>query len=285
MKILITGGKGMVGGLLVEALKSGNSVFAPGREELDVAADRGNVIRTIGDFKPDVVLHCAAFTDVDGCEADWKKAYLVNGLGTQHVAEGCAEAGSTMIYFSTDFVFDGKKGRPYSEADNPSPLSVYGESKLLGEYYVSRILSRFIIVRVSRIFGRNGRNFSSVLPRLMRERNRFILTDDLVNSPTYADDLVRATVFLLEKRVLGIVNVCNRGECSWYEYGTKVRDILKARDIELVPVRFSGFKKGQAERPCYSVLSTRLLETIGFSMPDWEYSLAIYLKNFHPLSC
>ncbi|MBN1445419.1 MAG: dTDP-4-dehydrorhamnose reductase [Candidatus Omnitrophica bacterium] len=278
MKILITGGKGMVGGLLAEFLKDGNTVHAPGREELDIT-DREKAVKAITDFNPDILFHCAAFTDVDGCENERKRAYLANALGTQHVAEGCAEAGSKMVYLSTDFVFDGKKGKPYSETDNPSPQSVYAETKFLGEYYVSHLLNRFAIVRISRVFGRSGRNFSSVLPRLMKEGKKIILTDNLVNSPTYADDLVKAMSFLVEKEFCGIVNVCNRGECSWYQYGMAVKDMMGIENAELVPVKFEGFKKGQAERPRYSVLSTELLETLGFSMPGWQDSLRRYLVS------
>lgn len=276
LKILITGGKGLVGGYLAGLLKDGNAVYAPGREEMDIT-DREKTVKAISDFNPDILFHCAAFTDVDGCENDRKRAYLANALGTQYVAEGCAKAESKMIYLSTDFVFDGKKGKPYSETDAPCPLSVYAETKLLGEYYVSHLLNTFIIIRVSRIFGRRGRNFSSVLPRLMKEGKKIVLTENLVNSPTYADDLVKATAFLVEKEFCGIVNICNRGECSWYEYGMKVRDIMNVKNAELVQVKFEGFKTGQAERPRYSVLSTELLGTLGFSMPDWQDSLRRYL--------
>ncbi len=120
--------------------------------------DREKVIKTVRDFKPAIVIHCAAFTDVDGCEVDKEKAYRVNAFGTQYIAEGCSDINCTMIYLSTDFVFDGKKKTPYLETDLPNPLNVYAETKLLGEYYISHILRRFVIVRPSRIFGRGGRN-------------------------------------------------------------------------------------------------------------------------------
>lgn len=280
MKILVTGSSGMVGGYLADLLKDGNEVYAPGRQDLDIT-DKEKVVKTIRDFKPDTIVHCAAFTDVDGCETDKEKAYRVNAFGTQYVSEGCAERDILMVYLSTDFVFDGKKKSPYLETDVPVPLSVYAETKLLGEYYVSHLLRRFLIVRVSRIFGRNGRNFASSIPELMKQKGRgkIILTEDIVNSPTYAVDLVNAIKFLLEKRFCGIVNVCNRGECSWYEYGMKVKEILNVKDVKLVPVRFDGFKEGQAERPHYSALSTELLERLGFNIPAWQNSLRTWLKS------
>lgn len=276
MRILVTGGKGMTGWYLAESLKVCNEVFAPGRQELDITG-RDTVIKTIRDFNPDVVVHCAAFTDVDGCETDTDRAYRVNAFGTQYVSEGCAEAGCMLVHLSTDFVFDGSKKLPYTETDLPNPLSVYAETKLLGEYYVSHIMRRFVIVRPSRIFGRGGRNFASRIPELMQSGKKLILTKDVVNSPTYAVDLVNAIRFLIGKRFYGIVNVCGRGECSWYEYGVKVKEILGAKEAELVPVNFADFDDKKAERPHYSVLSARLLESLGFTMPAWQDSLRTWL--------
>jgi dTDP-4-dehydrorhamnose reductase len=279
MKILITGGNGLVGGYLSEVLREGNDVYAPGRQDMDIT-DREKVIRSIRDFKPSVVIHCAAFTDVDGCEVDKEKAYRVNAFGTQYVAEGCAGANCTMVHLSTDFVFDGKKKTPYLETDQPNPLSVYAETKLLGEYYVSHILRRFVIVRPSRIFGRGGRNFASRIPELMKHKgNKITITRDIVNSPTYASDLVNAIRFLVQKQFYGIVNICDRGECSWYEYGLKVKEFLKVKDVELIPVSFSDFEDKKAERPHYSALSTQLLESLGFIMPDWQDSLRRWLES------
>lgn len=278
MKILITGATGMVGGLLVETLKERYSIYAPDRQEMDIT-DRERTIKIIRDFKPEVLFHCAAFTDVDGCEADPTRAYTVNALGSQNVAEACADAGSVMIYLSTDFIFNGEKRRPYVETDLPIPLSIYGETKLLGEYYASHLLQRFVIVRVSRVFGRNGKNFASGMPQLMRERKKIVLTQNLINSPTSAEDLVKVLIFLLQKGFYGILHVCNHGECSWYEYGLKVKELMNIEDVELEPVQFEGFKTGQADRPRYSVLSTKLLESTGFTIPSWESSLAKYLLS------
>jgi len=279
MKVLITGGKGLVGSYLSESIKGSNDIYAPGRQELDIT-DREKVIKTIRDFKPEVVVHCAAFTGVDGCEVDKKKAYSVNAFGTQYVAEGCADVNSTMVHISTDFVFDGKKKTPYVETDLPGPLSVYAETKLLGEYYVSHILKRFLIIRPSRIFGNGGRNFASRIPELIRQRGkRLTLTKDIINSPTYAVDLSNAIGFLIKKQFYGIVNICDSGECSWYEYGMKVREILGVKDVELVPVSFSDFEDKKAQRPHYSTLSTQLLEGLGFIMPDWQDSLRTWLEG------
>ena len=277
MKIFITGGRGMVGNFLTRAfIERGDDVYSPSREELDIT-DRRKTIESIKNFKPDILVHCAAFTDVDGCEINKNRAYLTNAIGTQYVAEGCAEVNCKMVYFSTDFVFDGKKDSPYSEMDTPNPLSIYGETKLLGEYYVSHFLRKFLILRVSRIFGEKGRNFASSLPVLMKKEKKIVLTDDLINSPTYVVDLVNAVMFLIKKDVSGIVNVCNKGECSWYGYAMKIKEILKIEDVELIPVKFDEFNSKKAKRPNYSVLNTTLLEMLGFSMPEWEKSLQAFL--------
>ncbi|MDD3725669.1 MAG: dTDP-4-dehydrorhamnose reductase [Candidatus Ratteibacteria bacterium] len=277
MKVLITGGKGMVGSFFKDAfMEVGDTVYAPGREEMDIT-DREKVLETIRMIKPDVLIHCAAYTDVDGCTLNNRKAYLVNAVGTQYVTEGCVDVDSRMVYISTDFVFDGKKTTPYSEVDVPCPLSVYGQTKLLGEYYISHFLKRFLILRTSRIFGEKGKNFASSLPSLMKKEKKLVLTSNLVNSPTYVADLVNAVMFLIKKGGAGIVNVCNKGECSWYEYALKIKEFLKIIDVELIPVEFEDFQNRKAERPRYSVLDTSLLESLGISMPHWEGALQKFL--------
>ncbi|MCM8777062.1 MAG: dTDP-4-dehydrorhamnose reductase [Candidatus Omnitrophica bacterium] len=278
MKVFITGGKGLVGSFLSYTFRDrGDELYAPSRKELDII-DRDRIVKAIKLVKPDILIHCAAFTDVDGCEINKEKAYLTNVVGTQYVVEGCAEIKCKMVYLSTDFIFDGKKQTPYSEADIPNPLSVYGQTKLLGEYYVSHLHQKFIIARVSRIFGEKGRNFASSLPELMKKEKKIVLTDNLINSPTYVVDLVEAIIFLIKRDFLGIVNVCNKGECSWYEYGLKIKEIMNIEDVELIPVAFEKFSNRKAERPRYSVLDTSLLESLGFSMPQWEASLKSYLE-------
>lgn len=279
MKVFITGGKGLVGSFLSSAfMDRGDEVYSPGREEFDIT-NRDMVINAVKLVKPDILIHCAAFTDVDGCTLNPKKAYLVNAIGTQNVVEGCSSVNCRMVYLSTDFVFDGRKGLPYSEVDTPNPLSVYGQTKLFGEYYVSHLLGNFLILRVSRVFGEKGRNFASLLPELMKKEKKIVLTNNLINSPTYVVDLVEAVIFLIKKDVFGIVNVCNKGECSWYEYALKVKEFLKVKDVELIPVEFENFNNKRAERPRYSVLDTSLLESLGFLMPHWETSLKTYLAG------
>ncbi len=277
MKILITGGKGFVGKNLEEKLKEKFNVFALGKDEFNVE-EKEKIINKINEIKPDITIHCAALSNVDRCEVEREKAYRINSIGTQNVAIACREIKSKMIYISTDFVFDGKKETPYSEIDIPSPINHYGKTKLLGEYYVSHILNNFIIVRTSRIFGKWGKNFASRFPLLLKEREEFYLTTDIVNCPTFVKDLVRAIEFLIKNDFLGIINVCNKESCSWFEFGKKVIELVQKDGVKIIPVKFSNYSEKKALRPHYSVLNTDLLETVGFKMPEWEYSLKEFIK-------
>jgi len=277
MKILITGGKGFVGKNLEEKLKEKFNVFALGKDEFNVE-EKEKIINKINEIKPDITIHCAALSNVDRCEVEREKAYRINSIGTQNVAIACRETKSKMIYISTDFVFDGKKETPYSEIDIPSPINHYGKTKLLGEYYVSHILNNFIIVRTSRIFGKWGKNFASRFPLLLKEREEFYLTTDIVNCPTFVKDLVRAIEFLIKNDFLGIINVCNKGSCSWFEFGKKVIELVQKDGVKIIPVEFADYREKKALRPHYSVLNTDLLETVGFKMPEWEYSLKEFIK-------
>jgi len=242
--------------------------------------EKNKVIEKTKEIKPEIVIHCAAFSNVDGCEIEKEKAYRINSLGTQNIAIACKEIKSKLIYISTDFVFDGSKNIPYSEVDIPNPINHYGKTKLLGEYYISHILSNFIIIRTSRIFGKYGKNFASRFPLLLKEKKEFYLTADVISCPTYVKDLVNAIEFLIESDFCGIINVCNKGSCSWFEFGKKVIELVQKNGVKIIPVEFSDYSEKKALRPHYSVLNTDLLETLGFKMPEWEYSLKEFIKIF-----
>lgn len=277
MKILITGGKGLVGSHLTKLFSQKYNVFSLGKEQLDIT-NREETIKTIKEIKPEIIIHTAAFTDVDGCEVDKEKAVEVNSLGTLNICLGASEIKAKVIYLSTDFVFDGNKKKPYFELDIPNPANFYGKTKLLGEYYVSQILQNFIILRTSKIFGKNGKNFASKLPFLIKEKEEIELTYDIINSPTYVKDLCKAIEFLIKKDFYGIINVSNKGECSWYEFGKFIAEELK-RDIKIKPVSFKDFKNKKAERPEYSAFDLTLLETTGFKMPDWKKAMEEFINE------
>jgi len=226
--------------------------------ELDVT--RPETVRTpMRSFRPEVVIHCAAMTNVDGCETDPAAAYRVNAYGTFVLAAECAELHLPLIYISTDYVFDGEKDAPYAEGDPPSPISTYGWSKLLGEEIVSRLVARHCIVRAAWTFAPWGHNFVRSILRAAREQPELQVVDDQVGSPTYAPDLAEGLWRLLTPQAQGMLHLTNAGAVSRYQYA---REIVAAAGLE-VPVRpiKSADLNQPARRPAYAPLvSTRLAE-------------------------
>ena len=275
MKVVLTGAGGMLGHDLQRAF-SDAEVTGFSSSSLDVTR-LDDVVARIRDSAPDIVIHAAAFTDVDQCESEPEKAYLVNGIGTRNVVMACEEAGCPIVYISSDYVFDGGKRSPYDEWDDVNPLSVYGLSKLMGERYVSTLTNRFYVVRTSWLYGRHGKNFVDTIVRLLSERERIEVVNDQVGSPTYTADLARK-IRELAGRGYGIYHATNGGSCSWFDFAVAIaanRGIGK----EIVPVKSEQFKRA-AERPAYSVLGNTMLrlEGVGVLRP-WEEALREYLGS------
>ena len=271
MKIIVTGAKGFVGGAVLRRLVPAHDVEGTGREIMDIT-DRVRVAEFFRERRPDVVVHCAAFAAVDPCEEQAGDAYRVNGFGTQNVALACAAVGAKLIVLSTDFIFDGRKREPYFETDLPGPLSVYARSKLLAEH-AACLAGRFLIIRTSRVFGPGGSNFACRLPELLRTKQHLKASVNLVNSPTYVEDLAEAMVFLMEKDAHGVIHVSNRGSCSWLEFAQAVKDIAGGGGATLEGQIYRHTPGITAERPAFSSFDTTLLSTLGFSMPAWRDSL------------
>ncbi|MBI3013628.1 MAG: dTDP-4-dehydrorhamnose reductase [Candidatus Tectomicrobia bacterium] len=281
-RILITGARGMLGSALVRFLqkkkKEKIELFPCDLEDLDVT-NPGGVRSGIGDIKPHIVIHAAAFTDVDGCEVDEKKAMSVNAEGTKSVAQACAEVGARLIYISTDFVFDGTKRSPYSEADSPNPVNVYGQSKLRGEEYVSGILLDFLIVRTSWLFGPGGRNFVDTIRCLADSRKTLSVVTDQVGSPTFSEDLTEALWLLADSEAGGIVHVSNEGACSRYEWARKIVEFSEKNPAMVRPSTSQEVIR-PARRPSYSVLnSSRFKEITGRSLRPWVDAVEAYLSS------
>jgi dTDP-4-dehydrorhamnose reductase len=279
-KILITGGNGLVGKYLNFLLEKKNyKFFSFGKEKLDVTR-KEKVYEIFKEIRPDIVIHLAALTDVDFCEKNPEKAFNINSDGTKNIVEISSQFKSFIIYFSTDFVFDGKKGSPYNENDIPNPVNVYGKSKLKGEEFVKNY-KKSLIIRTSRIFGKDGKSFGCKLPYIMKEKKEIFLTDDIINSPTYAFDLSDCIIKLIEKDIYGIINVCNEGWCSWYEFGLKMKKILNS-DVEIKKISFEEFSKIfniPARRPEFTPLSLELLNCLDIKMRNWEEALVSFLNE------
>jgi len=275
MKIALTGADGMLGHAIQKAF-SDVEVIRFTIDVLDIT-DLDDTVRKIKCATPDFLIHTAAFTNVDLCESEPEKAYLVNGLGTRNVAMACEEANCPILYISTDYVFDGTKRAPYNEWDEPNPVSVYGLSKLMGERFVSALTNRFYIVRTSWLYGPDGKNFVDTIVRLLSEKESLRVVDDQYGSPTYTEDLARK-IRQLVGRGYGTYHITNTGSCTWYDFAVAIAAI-KGIKKTISPITSEEFNR-PAKRPAYSVLANTLLKLEGISEArHWEEALQDYLSR------
>jgi len=244
--------------------------------------DTAQVRRAAAAARPAVVIHTAAWTDVDGCELDKKKAYRINSEGTKNVARACKVEGATAIYISTDFVFDGKKHRPYRESDRTGPLGVYGDSKLRGERALQRMMKEYYILRTSWLFGPYGKNFvDTVIEKAGTERVLKVVRDQ-VGSPTYTKDLAKAIRVLVEKifaghEMYGVYHVSNSGTVSWYSYAREIVRLAGVDNGKVVPITSRELAR-PAQRPRMSVLdNSKFTNTIKFRMRHWRKALEDFI--------
>lgn len=276
MKILITGAKGILGRALNNILSDKYKILSTDIGDLDIT-NYEKVINNFESFKPSLVIHCAAHTNVDGCELDPEKAYLVNSTGTQNIALACQKHDAAMVYISTDFIFDGKKGNPYLEIDPPNPISVYGKSKLMGEACTAQLLNKFFIVRTSWIYGSGGKNFVDTIIKLAEEKDELRVVDDQVGSPTYARDLAEALAELIKTPFYGIYHITNSDFCSWYEFSKDILRLSGFTKTKIIPITSEELKR-PAPRPHYSVLSNQTYRLRGFKgLRSFKDALKDYL--------
>jgi dTDP-4-dehydrorhamnose reductase len=273
MRLLVTGAAGMLGRDVVTAAgDAGHEVTALARAELDIT-DQDAVRAAIVAARPDAVINCAAWTDVDGAEANEAAASAVNGTGAGHVAKAAAEAGAHLVHVSSDYVFDGNGPDPYEEDDPPSPRSAYGRSKLAGELAVDD--GRAAIVRSSWLFGPHGRNFVDTMRRLGAERDEVAVVNDQVGCPTYTGHLAPALVEIAEQRLTGVVHVAGGGHCSWFELA--VATFAEAGIVCRVTPQTTADAGRPAPRPAFSALaSTRADAPV---LPPWREGLRAHLAR------
>jgi dTDP-4-dehydrorhamnose reductase len=276
MKVLVTGAKGQLGRDVVTAFTNIHAdCLGAGKRELDITDERQTKTWITG-HRPDVVVHCAAYTAVDRAEEDRDNCRAVNVLGTRYVAQACAATAAKMIYISTDYVFDGKGERPFEVDDQPSPLNYYGTTKYDGELEVRKLLSNYFIVRISWVFGAGGNNFVKTMLRLGKEKEQLSVVADQIGSPTYTADLARLIVDMAHTDRYGIYHATNEGYCSWYEFA---REIFKLNGLDVVvkPIPTTEYPT-KAVRPHNSRLSKRSLDEGGFArLPAWQDALKRYL--------
>lgn len=274
MKLMVTGAGGMLGQALVPCLEArDHQVIDLPKEKLDVT-HYNQVLEAIGKEKPDLVIHCAAYTKVDQAESEPGLAYLINGYGTENISVACAKHNIPMLYVSSDYVFDGEQNTPYTTWDRTRPLSVYGKSKLAGEKAVQRHLTRFYIVRTSWLYGPNGRNFVDTIHSMAQERDTLRVVSDQIGTPTCTLSLSETIADLIVTERWGIYHACDDGVTSWYEFA---KEIVAGLPVQVIPIETKDMPR-PATRPKYSVLDkTTTVNTIGRELQPWKESLRTYL--------
>lgn len=260
--------------VMLAAGNAGHDVVGFGHPQLDVT-NTAAVGRKLELERPDVVINCAAWTDVDGAEEAEENATAVNGGGAGNVAAAAAAVGASVVYVSSDYVFDGAKGAPYVESDQPAPLSAYGRSKLAGEEATAAANNRHFIVRSSWLFGVGGSNFVETMLRLAADHGEVLVVRDQVGSPTYTWHLAYGLVRLIEGVEFGIHHMAADGQCSWYEFA---REIFEQARVECKVLSATTEMLGRpAPRPAYSVLVSQREHAI--RLPTWQDGLAGYLTQ------
>lgn len=278
MKILILGHRGMLGSDLMLRLAAGHEVEGRDVDTFDITseADCGRVVE---ETSPGAVINATGYTNVDGAETDRDRCFAVNATGVKNLALACRGRGVTLVHFSTDYVFDGRKSTPYVEQDEPAPLSVYGASKLAGEHYLQSLGEEWLLIRTAWLFGRHGRNFvRAILDKTATEKTLEVVHDQ-IGSPTHTWDLAGAVELLISGGQRGIFHAASRGRCSWYEFACKILQIAGRTDVTIHPIGSDRLLR-PAVRPAWSVLSGRkLYEACGRALPPWQVALQDYLER------
>ena len=277
MRLLVTGSRGQLGRALQQAAPAhGHEFLGYDLPELDIT-DPSAVQAAVDAVRPDVVINCAAFTEVDAAEKQEAAALAVNGTAVTNVARAAEFAGALLLQLSTDYVFDGKLDRPYREGDAPKPVSVYGRTKLAGER-ATELARRHLIVRTAWLFG-EGANFVAAIRRQLDAGTKTLrVVNDQRGCPTYTVDLADALLRLLASGTMGVVHAVNAGSATWFEFAQEIVRRLGS-DVEVVPISTAEAAR-QAPRPVVSVLDTSELQRIlGSDLPPWQDALARYLRE------
>ena len=241
MKVLVTGVKGQLGyDVVKECEKRGIEAIGVDVEEMDIT-DAAACEQVITEAKADAVIHCAAYTAVDAAEDNEDLCRKVNAEGTRNIAEVCRKLDIKMMYFSTDYVFNGQGERPWEPDDPREPLNVYGQTKYEGELAVQELLEKYFIVRIAWVFGVNGKNFIKTMLRLGKERGAVSVVDDQIGSPTYTYDLARLVVDMIQTDRYGIYHATNEGLCSWYEFACQIFKAAGMNQVKVTPVDSTAF--------------------------------------------
>jgi dTDP-4-dehydrorhamnose reductase len=270
MKIALTGAAGQLGSFFNAHLKQTSIDFdAYKRHDWDILSkeDSKNLLNS---KNYDVLINCAAYTDVEKAEKDQTKCMDINANALIHLSERCKKHRILLVHFSTDYIFDGESQTPYQETDKPNPLNVYGASKLAGEKIIQASGCRYLIGRVSWLFGGKGAGFTSKLDDWQTKNKVLKISSDEVSTPTYAGHVPRSIIPAIHKKLEGIFHVNNSGRCSRYEWASYYARQKNWHDTVIEPVPMSSFQM-QAKRPCFSVLCNKRFQAMcATSIPHWE---------------
>ena len=292
MKVLVTGSKGQLGYDVIHELEKRNhTAVGVDIEEMDIT-DSESVRQVITRAAPDAVIHCAAWTAVDAAEDEENRArvYKVNGDGTENIARVCQDLDIKMMYISTDYIFDGTGTKPWTpDCADYRPLNIYGDSKLRGEKAVTAFLSRFFIVRIAWVFGKNGSNFIKTMLKIGKTHDELRVVNDQIGTPTYTFDLARLLVDMIETEKYGIYHATNSGGyISWYDFACEIfrqaaadgHEEYDEHHLTVHPVTTKEYGLSKAARPFNSRLDKSKLEEKGFvPLPDWKDALHRYLRE------
>lgn len=282
-RILVTGANGQLGQSFLEISKRYNQLdfVYVSRTELDITNET-ELANYLANRMFDVVVNCAAYTAVDLAETEFDTAYIINARATKYLAQQTAKLGIPLIHFSTDYVFEGNNPSPRQENDEVAPISVYGKTKLEGEKFALEANSKTIIFRTSWVYSRFGKNFVKTMLRLFQEKEEIGVINDQLGSPTNALDLADAVAQIIsnEKWHFGVFNYSNLGECTWFEFASKIKEITNST-IQIKPIATSDYPT-PAKRPNYSLLDKqKIINTYQISIPNWEESLKNEIKFLH----
>ena len=284
LKILVTGVKGQLGFDCLRVLKERGycRVLGIDKDELDIT-DEVSVNKFILEYKPDVIMHNAAWTAVDKAEEMKDLVYKVNALGPKYIASAASKVNAKMFYISTDYVFDGEGTTPF-EIDSPKKgLSIYGKTKSQGEDFVMSLTNKFFIIRISWVFGINGNNYIKTMLKLSKIKDELNIVSDQIGSPTYTLDLANLMADMMESEKYGIYHATNEGFCSWYDFTKYIYEVKGITNVKVNPITTKEYLKinpNQARRPLNSRMSKASLVNAGFKlMPKWQDAVDRYLKE------
>lgn len=290
MKILVTGGKGQLGSQIhsiidrkaseiskISKIYYDAEIMYVSSHELDITK-LNEVLNFTEGLKPDIIINCAAYTNVDKCESDMDNAFKVNAIGARNLAISVEKIGGKLVHVSTDYVFNGRGNIPFKEYDIPAPISVYGKTKLLGEQYVREYCSKYFIVRTAWLYGKYGKNFVYTIMNAAKEKGHLDVVDDQRGNPTNVEDLAHHILKIALTEEYGIYHCTGEGECSWYDFAC---EIVKYAGINctISPVTSDRLNR-VAKRPAFSSLDNMMLRaTVGDQMRNWEKALKAFIES------